>query len=242
MRALVFPLEGPVMALQGSVIDGRPEGVPIPTHSMVTGLIAAALGILANDAARLQELSDALEHAVIVRRRGRPIEDFQKANLRGDAERGVPEQPRLNTTFDEIGRAVSRPSGSTGALAVQLQRRPWLVDAAFTLVVTGADLDAIQAALLRPRWPLYLGRTGFLPSRSLAGMIVEGAGLVEIAIAQPGEMAWLPAHYAAPQAGDVVQMLPGRRDWRTRRHGSASLWTRLPLAMEQRHEPGSTHH
>jgi hypothetical protein len=73
-------------------------------------------------------------------------------------------------------------------------------------------------------------------------MIVEGAGLVEIAIAQPGETAWLPAHYAAPRPGDVVQMLPGRRDWRTRRHGSASLWTRLPLAMEQRHEPGSTHH
>ena len=100
MQALSFPLEGPVMALQGAAIDCQPEGVPIPVHSMVTGLVACALGIPATDGDRLQQLSDALEHAVVVRRRGRPIQDLQKANLRGDAERGVPDQPRLNVTFD----------------------------------------------------------------------------------------------------------------------------------------------
>ena len=148
---------------------------------MVTGLVACALGIPATDGDRLQDLSDALEHAVVVRRRGRPIQDFQKANLRGDAERGVPDQPRLNVTFDEVGRAVLRPSGSTGALTVQLQRRPWLVDAAFTVILTGGDLEAIRAALIRPRWPLYLGRTGFLPSRQLAGDLVEGDDLASLA-------------------------------------------------------------
>ena len=234
MQALLFPLEGPVMALQGAAIDGQPEGVPIPLHSMVTGLVACALGIPATDGDRLQQLSDALEHAVVVRRRGRPIQDFQKANLRGDAERGVPDQPRLNVTFDEVGRAVMRPSGSTGALTVQLQRRPWLVDAAFLMILTGGDLEAIRAALIRPRWPLYLGRTGFLPSRPLAGELVEGDDLASLArgAAGPGEVAWVPSVYAAPAPGDVVQMLPGRRDWRTRRHGCASLWTRIPMPME----------
>lgn len=234
MQALTFPLEGPVMALQGAVIDGQPEGVPIPTHSMVTGLVACALGVPATDGARLQDLSDTLEHAIVVRRRGRPIQDFQKANLRGDPERGVPDQPRLNVTFDEFGRTVFRPSGSTGALKVQLQRRPWLVDAAFTVILTGGDLEVIRAALIRPRWPLYLGRTGFLPSRPLAGELVEGDDLASLArgVAGPGEIAWVPAAYAAPAPGDVVQMLPGRRDWRTRRHGGASLWTRISMPRE----------
>ena len=234
MQALLFPLEGPVMALQGAAIDGQPEGVPIPLHSMVTGLVASALGIPATDGDRLQQLSDPLEHAVVVRRRGRSIQDFQKANLCGDAERDVPDQPRLNVTFDEVGRAVMRPSGSTGALTVQLQRRPWLVDAAFLVVLTGGDLEAIRAALIRPRWPLYLGRTGFLPSRPLAGELVEGDDLASLArgAAGPGEVAWVPSVYAAPAPGDVVQMLPGRRDWRTRRHGCPSLWTRIPMPME----------
>lgn len=230
----MFPLEGPVMALQGAAIDGQPEGVPIPVHSMVTGLVACALGIPATDCDSLQDLSDALEHAVVVRRRGRPIEDFQKANLRRDAERGVPDQPRLNVTFDEGGRAVVRPSGSTGALKVQLQRRPWLIDAAFTVILVGGELDAIRAALLRPRWPLYLGRTGFLPSRPLTGEIVQADDLASLArrAANPGEVAWVPASYAAPAPGDVVQMLPGRRDWRTRRHGGAALWTRIYVPTE----------
>jgi CRISPR-associated protein Cas5/CasD subtype I-E len=234
MRALIFPLEGPVMALQGAVIDARPEGVPIPMHSMVTGLVACALGIPATEGGRLQDLSDVLEHAIVVRRRGRPIQDLQKANLRGDAQRGVPDQPRLNVTFDEVGRGVARPSGSTGALTVQLQWRPWLVDAAFTVILTGGDLEAIRAALIRPRWPLYLGRTGFLPSRPLAGELVEGDGLAALArgAAAPGQVAWVPAVYAAPAPGDVVQMLPGRRDWRTRRHGGASLWTRIAMPRE----------
>lgn len=234
MQALIFPLEGPVMALQGAVIDAQPEGVPIPTHSMVTGLVACALGIPAADGDRLQDLSDALEHAVVVRRRGRPIQDFQKANLRPDAERGVPDQPRLNVAFDEVGRAVMRPSGSTGALKVQLQRRPWLVDAAFAVVLAGGDLEVIRAALIRPRWPLYLGRTGFLPSRPLAGELVEGEDLASLArdAAGPGEIVWVPAAYAAPAPGDVVQMLPGRRDWRTRRHGGATLWTRIAMPRE----------
>jgi CRISPR system Cascade subunit CasD len=229
MRALVFPLEGPVMALEGTTIDGRPEAVPIPTHSMVTGLVAAALGVPADDGERLQALSDGLEHAVVVRRAGHPCEDFQKANLRGDAERGVPDAPRLNRTFDALGRAVERPKGSTGAMKVQLQHRPWLVDAAFTVVLTGGDLEAIRDALIRPRWPLYLGRTGLLPSRPLAGAIADGESLLALAerTAAPGQIAWLPAHHVSPQPGDAVQMLPGRRDWRTRRHGGVSLWTRV---------------
>jgi CRISPR system Cascade subunit CasD len=234
MQALLFPLEGPVMALQGASIDGQPERVPIPMHSMVTGLVACALGIRATDGDRLQDLSDSLEHAVVVRRRGRPIHDFQKANLRSNASLGVPDQPRLNVTFDEVGRAVLRPSGSTGALTVQLQRRPWLVDAAFTVILTGGDLEAIRTALIRPRWPLYLGRTGFLPSRPLAGELVQGDDLASLACgtAGPGEVAWVPAVYAAPAPGDVVQMLPGRRDWRTRRHGGVTLWTRIFMPME----------
>ena len=146
----------------------------------------------------------------------------------------MPDQPRLNVTFDEVGRAVLRPSGSTGALTVQLQRRPWLVDAAFTVILTGGDLEAIRAALIRPRWPLYLGRTGFLPSRPLASELVQGDDLASLArgAAGPGEVAWVPAVYAAPAPGDVVQMLPGRRDWRTRRHGGATLWSRISMPME----------
>jgi hypothetical protein len=57
----------------------------------------------------LQDLSDAFEHAIVVGRRDRPIEDFQKANLRGDLERQVPDRPRLNLAFDEFERAVVRP-------------------------------------------------------------------------------------------------------------------------------------
>ena len=77
------------MALQGAAIDSQPEGVPV--HSMVTGPVACAPGIPATDGGRLQNLSDTLEHAVVVRQRGRPIQDGSPAARPGPRRGGARE-------------------------------------------------------------------------------------------------------------------------------------------------------
>jgi CRISPR system Cascade subunit CasD len=220
MRALIFPLEAPIMALQGASTDGNPQPVEVPGPGMIVGLLGAALGVGLDDIEELEALSQDIEHAVIVRRRGRVEWDFQRARL---------SDPRNSKAIGLQGEAVLRnPSSSTGAKSSQLQLRPYLSDAAFDIVVVGGDLERFRQALIQPHWPLYLGRTHCIPSRRMSGRIVEGSDLLSIARheAPDQSVVWISSQHAAPLPGDVPVMIPGRL-------GGVSLWTRLPIEKEE---------
>lgn len=112
-----------------------------PTLSGVVGIVAAAMG-----RSRDADLADlaAMELSVRVDRAGHIETDYQ-------------------TALDVI-----RADGSPGD-TVQSWRH-FLADASFLVALAGPEplCREIQAALEAPRWPLYLGRKGYVPGEPIA--------------------------------------------------------------------------
>lgn len=116
-----------------------------PSKSGVCGLLAAALGL-----PRTADLTDlaALRMAVRIDRQGHVESDYQTAG--GGAWNGG-------------NYGVAKASGKPPETA--LSRRHYLADADFLVGLQGdqALLEKLQVALQQPRWPLFLGRRGYVP-------------------------------------------------------------------------------
>ena len=113
-----------------------------PTKSGIVGLLMAALGRPRDDDACVQELAT-LRLGV-------------RVDLEGTTERDY-------HTISNVASADAKNSAGV------VSNRYYLADAAFLAVLEGepAQLEELYHALLRPRWPLYLGRRSFLPSLPL---------------------------------------------------------------------------
>lgn len=131
-----------------------------PTKSGVVGLLCSALGVRRDDEAGIARLA-ALRMGVRVDREGIVERDYHTVQ-------NVP-----TTT-------------GTGHRTVESQRF-YLADALFLVVLEGDPelLGELAQALHRPRWPLYLGRRAFVPTRPLIASSAAdawpptGAGLVD---------------------------------------------------------------
>lgn len=215
MRALILRLEAPLMAFGAEAIDQNGPTRDFPDASLLAGLMANALGVRREEAARHQRLQDRLRFAARIDREGAPLRDFQTAQLEkadaGWTTRGAPE-----------GRA----GGAGSYTGPHLRFCHFRADACLTLALTldPADetptLDACRAALDEPARPLFIGRKPCLPSAPLALDLVEAATLVAALDAfAPAQDAEAPRRFIlAPEdaegfgEGELVH-LTGRRDW-----------------------------
>lgn len=139
MATLLLRLQGPMQSWgTTSRFDERDTQLE-PSKSGVLGLICAALG---RDRSESVDDIAALRMGVRVDREGVPMRDYQTAT-------GV---VVASTGKADLGRTVVSP-------------RYYLSDAAFLVGLEGdtALLESIQAALIRPVWPLALGRKSFVP-------------------------------------------------------------------------------
>src|SRR3954465_10821725 len=95
MQFLLLRLETPLLAFGGEAVDARGVIADFPAASMITGLLANALGFRRSEGERLQRLQDRLIFAARIDRDGERITDFQTAQLgRNDLSwttRGRPE-------------------------------------------------------------------------------------------------------------------------------------------------------
>ncbi len=140
MSTLLLRLAGPMQSWgtqsRFSVRDAGSE----PSKSGVIGLLCAALG-----RGREESVSDlaALTMGVRVDRGGVVRRDYHTAG----AGYGV------RTAEDKPGGTV-------------VSNRYYLADACFLVGLEGPRdlLEQLDAALLKPRWPLYLGRKAYVPS------------------------------------------------------------------------------
>ena len=139
MATLLMRLQAPMQSWGVSshftVRDTQRE----PTKSGVIGLICAALG--RPRSAPLDDLAS-LKMGVRVDREGKLLKDYHIAQ-------------------DVYKASGGKPKGT------ELSNRYYLSDAAFLVGLEGDEqlLEKIQSALRRPKWPLYLGRRAFPPSR-----------------------------------------------------------------------------
>lgn len=155
MASLLFKLEGPMQSWgTRSRFTIRETGME-PSKSGVVGLVCAALGkprkeVPGDGWPPLEDLAR-LGFAVRVDRPGRIERDYQTA---GGSRLG-----------DDYGVIRADESGLTPVVS----HRFYLADASFLVGFEGdgALLERIAKALWQPRWPLYLGRKSYLPSRPL---------------------------------------------------------------------------
>lgn len=150
MSTLLLRLAGPLQSwgIQ-SRFTVRDTGLE-PSKSGVVGLLAAALGRPRH--ASLEDLA-ALKMGVRVDRQGTVKMDFHTAG-------GTHRQD------DDYGVALADGSGKRAITS----QRFYLADADFLVGLESDDeafLCRLDAALARPRWPLYLGRKAFVPGRPI---------------------------------------------------------------------------
>lgn len=223
MKFLTLRFKGPLMALQGPRIDAEPQSLPIPTPSLVTGLIGAALGVSRAEPKRLQAIQDAMTLACIVHEQGIEITDYQIADL---------SKPNMTGPMWSSGTTVIEREGSQ-ITGLRQQWRPYLADADMTVVIGFAPSAPIQVedvlhALQAPVRPLFLGRTSCPPEVPLVGDIIEAEDLVAAAdtaaAKRSPKLVYLPTELVDPEWGDLPVSIPGRRDWLSNRHSGADLY------------------
>lgn len=157
------------MAFGSTMIDANGPTRDLPIRSMVTGVIANALGFDRSERERHRDLDARLVMGARLDRAGSELFDFQTALLFEDESgwttRGKPE-----------GRAKS-PSYSWGPSGRRelnhIRRRYYRADALVTIAMRleppegTPTLDELEAALTCPARPLFIGRKPCLPSRPL---------------------------------------------------------------------------
>lgn len=217
-RHLLLRLRGPLIAFGGETIDNYGVTRRFPALSMVTGLLANALGYDRSDADRHNRLQERLVMGTRLEHEGSPLTDFQTAQLgandKGWTTWGVPE-----------GRA-----GGAGTYeSPHLRHRDYHADlhALVALRLEPADeppaLDDLAAALDRPMRPLFIGRKPCLPTCRLFAGWCEAADVLAALAAQPAASnAPLPVQW--PQGEGMLPGMHGadlcdERNWTSGVHG-----------------------
>ena len=219
---LVIRLEAPLMAFGGVSVDQEGPTRDFPAASMLTGLVANALGLRWSDRSAHQALQDRLRFAVRREREPRAagiVTDVQNVQL-NKADKGW-------TTF-------GTPEGRGGASysAPHRRTRHYLADQAVRVVLRlqpaehDPTLETVAEALERPVRPLFVGRKPCLPSCRLVDGWVDGdtAHAALRALSGSGTFRALWPAGDGPETGDSVERvidLPDLRNWRTGLHSGS---------------------
>lgn len=227
-RWLVLRLEAPLLAFGGVTVDQVGVTRDFPAASMLTGLLANALGYRRTEWQKHQALQDRL---VFAARREREnvfglLTDIQNAQL-----------AKNDKGWTTWGTPEGRDGASYGA--PHRRRRDYHADACVVVALrvvptdTAPDLETLAAALDRPARPLFIGRKPCLPSKPLRQ---------KDTITAPDAYAALqgfPPEQSAPECLRAIWPLgegpssasdnrvhrifdlPDLRNWRTGLHGGA---------------------
>lgn len=183
-RHLVLRLASPLIAFGGEAIDNRGVIRDFPALSMLTGLIANALGWDRSEDTRHDALQRRLRMGAVLEPGSRRLQDFQTAQL-GAGDMGW-------TTF---GEPEKRDGGANTYAGPHLRYRDYHADlrAWVALRLQPPEelptLDEVAHALDRPARPLFIGRKPCLPSCRLVAGWVEAdhvLGALQAVVAQQG--------------------------------------------------------
>ncbi len=231
MRHLILSLEAPLMAFGGETIDNYGVIRWFPSASMLTGLLANALGWRRTERDQHQRLQDRLVFAARIDREpttGVRLPDFQTALLskkdQGWTTQGVPE---------------GRDGGPNTYDAPHLRYRDYFADmrANIALRLEPADetptLDDLAVALQEPARPLFIGRKPCLPSSFLFGGFSQGDTALTALLATPLSAdaphldsiraLWPDGEGEAEITPSRSYMLVDQRNWLSGLHGGGRL-------------------
>jgi CRISPR system Cascade subunit CasD len=216
-------LAAPIASLSGARIDTVGDSLPVPTRSMIVGIIGAAVGLGYDQPHVLQKLQDTMRLVIVVHRAGVVIRDYQTVRL------SLPHMIGPMWWHDGQRLGVMEREGGDPERTITGER-PLTCDYDATVIVEllpGAPFSAedILNALRSPIYPLTVGQRSCIPSMPIAGKQLDSptlenaAGLVEAGIR------YLPAECIQQgRFGDIYVTIPSGRDWVSRQHGGSDTY------------------
>jgi CRISPR system Cascade subunit CasD len=162
MRAAILRLDAPLLSFGTVMVDQHGFIDRFPGTSMLTGLVANAMGWDHGDFTLLQDLEERLAFAARWDVAPERLVDYHTVDL-GQAKMS---QPGWTTR----GRPEHRNGGPAAKGTHQTYRHYWmdgLMTVALAVAPGAPDLEVIVRGLRRPARPLFLGRKTCLPSRPL---------------------------------------------------------------------------
>jgi CRISPR system Cascade subunit CasD len=221
---LALRFDAPLMSFGGVVVDNLGVVQNFPALSLVTGLLANALGYDHAQVEAHQALQGRIRYSVRCDRRGERIQDFQTVDLGQDF--------LVGTGWTTRGKAHGRDGASSKG--THIRYRDYQADSIHTVALTllssdqGPSLDAVAKALQLPARPLFLGRKCCLPAapillgRYQAEDLYQALALIPLPPAgrrDPGPTyrAWWPEGDGVGQAGRTL-MACDHRDWANQIH------------------------
>ncbi|MGI8498964.1 MAG: type I-E CRISPR-associated protein Cas5/CasD [Gemmatimonadaceae bacterium] len=230
MKALLLRFDAPLISFGAPMVDQNGVVQAFPALSMLTGLLANALGWDHRDAGKLSLLQDRIRYAARIDRRGEALVDYQTVDL--GKEWMIPETAGWTTR----GKIASR-GGASGEMTHQRYRH-YRADSVHTVAISvnteqAPTLDDLQAALREPARPLFIGRKCCLPaSPVLLGMIDAPSLLAALATVPrsyraddgPLRATWWDGDDASEADGTShVVPVTDERDWRNQIHTGRRL-------------------
>ena len=169
---LVFQLYGPLASWGEIAVGENRHSAMRPSKSAIMGLLAAGLGLRRDQRTELNNLYENFWVSSKVLAPGFFLEDYHTAQVAGEVRKVV--HP---TRQSELTRQPAHQ------LKTQLSRREYRCDALWLAAVharekdIGPGLEALQQALIRPVFHLYLGRKSCPLALPLMPIIVEAPGV-----------------------------------------------------------------
>jgi len=239
---LALRFDAPLMSFGGPIIDNLGVTQEFPALSMVTGLLANALGYRHSDVLLLERLQARLRYAVRCDRQGEKATDFQTVDLGQDFLQG--------TGWTTRGFPEGRGSGEA-TRGTHIRYRDFQFDAVFSLALAVEPeneeprLTDLEGALRSPCRPLFLGRKPCLPAAPLLLGQVRAGSLVEALAAIPpleknrrdlkGDFlpAWWPAEGPATPDSLLIEVTD-ERDWANQIHVGRRMVRRGRVKLEEK--------
>jgi CRISPR system Cascade subunit CasD len=227
MRLLLLRLDAPLVSFGGAAVDQYGVVQPFPARSMLTGMVANALGWDHRDVSRLEALQDRLRYAARIDRRGEALIDYQTVDLGLDWM--LPEKAGWTTR----GRIASRRGSAENAKGTHIRYRHYRADSVHTVALTlvgdkSPSIDEVAAALREPSRPLFIGRKCCLPAARVLLDVVEGDALLSVLGALPrsprADQGPLPACWSDGDEGTAAcgpsRVVPttDEREWKSGVH------------------------
>jgi CRISPR system Cascade subunit CasD len=230
VRALLLRFDAPLISFGGPMVDQNGVVQLFPALSMLTGLLANALGWQHRDTERLSSLQERIRYAARIDRFGDALVDYQTVDLGMDWM--LPEKAGWTTR----GRIAER-GGASGGVTHQRYRH-YRADSVHTVVLTlegdvAPTLDELGAALAEPARPLFIGRKCCLPASPILLGMIDTPSLVSALVSLPRidrcdkgllRATWWDGDDAAAATGTShVVPVTDEREWRNQIHTGRRL-------------------
>lgn len=220
MRWLHLRFEAPLASFGGEAIDAHGVTRDFPSQSMLTGLLANALGWTRSMREMHQDLQERIVFGAVhdsdpsMRR----LTDYQTAKL-GKADKA----------WSTRGQPIGRDGGPKTYAGSHQRWRDYHADLRLSVVLRLVPEDAdptlgeLASALQRPARPLFIGRKPCLPTTPVFRDWLEEVDVLGALKAIVPEGRECPAlwPYSAGMDGRHVTMITDERNWMSGLHGGA---------------------